>query len=915
MAPIEAKNVFLDKSLVDYANEIGTADVDQVRATLEAATTGVTGPVYTISDQTVALSPGSVSLELALGNALNLRLFAKNDGRRINTALRADQRLLWRAEPLQEALQFFDVYQRFLDEAMQGASPRLRTTLARVARTALDTLAQDVVASAQDFEPRLDTDVALADEVNSFRDSSDLLNGIAGKAKILGLSDIQNGIQRIENAETLALLRVIDAKLVADDPYSVRDGNFNWWDGKGQLSLLAFNFGTSAELADHLATQRDYIKTLEQQAEPLIQFQESSDLPRSVQDDRLVAKWAQIIADLRQYDGKKPSASVATLEDFVLNDLDKINPDKSCSANTATGNREQADYFLEIRADLMRKATARCKSLSAAQGYDTYSEIADLFNRTLAGHFPFADMRAGQGPAPRSHPRQPAGLLHSLRQPVQRRRRFAEGERSVWRTCLSGGPVPRHHGQAAAAGDTRARHTGQTSLRWRSNSFRPSASTDSRKWRAIRLSTGAFRWPASSSRSMKTRIPGSGVRATPSGCRCAGLTIRRTSPCPIPRSRTSWFAIAPLRWSSAGTWSLLSFLRAHQAPASDGSSSQDTAPYLLRLRFKTTVDPRWSRQPVAKEVETVVYMQLRIWPGAMSPSRTAPPWIKPQSSFRRSRQGARAPKTCFRSQRKMSSTSVSPTSFKFDIASLLAPVTTEKPCGEYLLYEGTYDRIQEARREDDANLDRGVWKQTMKRADWPAVEAACIQALEEYTKDLQIAAWLLEAWLQMHGFAGLCEGLRLMNGLVREFWDGIYPPMPDGDTEFRVGPFVWINDKIPTEIKLTPITCPDSPDPVSYSWADWEQACRIETTLQRSAANDEQITQARFQQSALLTPGEYLLDEVRKLESAMQACSDLDRELDAKLNAQAPSLQQVTATLEPIHGLLPACSASAGSTP
>jgi type VI secretion system protein ImpA len=80
------------------------------------------------------------------------------------------------------------------------------------------------------------------------------------------------------------------------------------------------------------------------------------------------------------------------------------------------------------------------------------------------------------------------------------------------------------------------------------------------------------------------------------------------------------------------------------------------------------------------------------------------------------------------------------------------------PAGRDLRYEGLYDRVREARREDDASLPQGIWKAPLKRADWAEVSTLCEQALTHESKDLQLAAWLLEAWLAVHGFRGLSWG-------------------------------------------------------------------------------------------------------------------------------------------------------------
>src|ERR1051325_2681596 len=98
------------------------------------------------------------------------------------------------------------------------------------------------------------------------------------------------------------------------------------------------------------------------------------------------------------------------------------------------------------------------------------------------------------------------------------------------------------------------------------------------------------------------------------------------------------------------------------------------------------------------------------------------------------------------------------TPYAFDLESPLSPISAESPSGESLRYEGTYDRIRAARREDDPRLSRGIYEAEPKRADWRPVEALAVEALATRTKDLQIAAWLTEAWTKLYGLAGAREG-------------------------------------------------------------------------------------------------------------------------------------------------------------
>src|SRR5215467_11567938 len=133
------------------------------------------------------------------------------------------------------------------------------------------------------------------------------------------------------------------------------------------------------------------------------------------------------------------------------------------------------------------------------------------------------------------------------------------------------------------------------------------------------------------------------------------------------------------------------------------------------------------------------------------------------------------------------------TTTNIDLQHLLEPISNEQPAGESLRYEGTYDRIQQARREDDPALSQGIYKTKLKRADWEEVAAICVQALETRTKDLQIAGWLLEAWLHLYGVQGAALGLSLLTGLCEKFWAELYPNLEGDNVEDRIAPIEWIN--------------------------------------------------------------------------------------------------------------------------
>jgi type VI secretion system ImpA family protein len=244
--------------------------------------------------------------------------------------------------------------------------------------------------------------------------------------------------------------------------------------------------------------------------------------------------------------------------------------------------------------------------------------------------------------------------------------------------------------------------------------------------------------------------------------------------------------------------------------------------------------------------------------------------------------------------------------FNFNLSTLLAPISPESPAGELLRYEGTYDHIMEARREDDPALEQGVWKRELKRADWNLVNQICLDALQKQSKDLQIAAWLLESWVHLRGFPGLRIGCQVMVELCRAFWDSMYPSLQD--PEYRLAPLHWINEKLVTQLKFIPVTSPESPDTCPpYNLADWESAFHREQIKGKTEVkkSDNGVTVEMVQQSAYLTPVAFFDAVIEDVSDAYTSCQELEKIFDQAFGKDSCSLGQFRAVLESILSLIP----------
>lgn len=131
---------------------------------------------------------------------------------------------------------------------------------------------------------------------------------------------------------------------------------------------------------------------------------------------------------------------------------------------------------------------------------------------------------------------------------------------------------------------------------------------------------------------------------------------------------------------------------------------------------------------------------------------------------------------------------------------LLNPIPGANPAGADLRYDPVYEKIKEARREDD-DAPQGEWQHARKVADWPLVIKLAGEALATRSKDLHLAAWLGEAMLRREGFGAFRATLDVTRGLLEQYWDHVYPEIEDGDLEMRAAPLEWMGFKLEIPVK------------------------------------------------------------------------------------------------------------------
>jgi type VI secretion system protein ImpA len=245
-----------------------------------------------------------------------------------------------------------------------------------------------------------------------------------------------------------------------------------------------------------------------------------------------------------------------------------------------------------------------------------------------------------------------------------------------------------------------------------------------------------------------------------------------------------------------------------------------------------------------------------------------------------------------------------------DFAKLLAPISGETPTGVDLRTDLTatsiYYAIKDARTAARAAERQLVLdgEEAPRQADWRPVLQHALTALAGETKDLEITAYLIEALVRQHGFAGLRDGFRLARELAEQFWDGLYP-LPDEDgVETRVAPLTGLNGAdaegtLISPIARIPFTEGHSAGPFAY--CHYQQASTVGQLVDEDARakrlQQGAVSLEMFEKAVAETPAAFFTNVVADLTECCDEFARLSSVLDEKCGRHAPPASNIRSAL------------------
>lgn len=244
---------------------------------------------------------------------------------------------------------------------------------------------------------------------------------------------------------------------------------------------------------------------------------------------------------------------------------------------------------------------------------------------------------------------------------------------------------------------------------------------------------------------------------------------------------------------------------------------------------------------------------------------------------------------------------------------LLSPIAEDAPAGEELRFDPEWDKLEALRhpggsKDDDLDKRRDV--------KWDGIRKLAGRLIEKRSKDVRIGAFYTEALSYLEGFQGVADGLRLMNGMLEQFWDsGLFPASENGDASDRIAALGWFDDKFAELIAGIPFTS-RSDGGEDYSLQNLRDARRVgwhRDTLDSSgyAVADKKerfdsaigsglISMDMFTEATEACGLERLEELNETFREAAGEFGNFDRLLDEKLEKTAPSLGKAREAWEEI---------------
>ena len=189
-------------------------------------------------------------------------------------------------------------------------------------------------------------------------------------------------------------------------------------------------------------------------------------------------------------------------------------------------------------------------------------------------------------------------------------------------------------------------------------------------------------------------------------------------------------------------------------------------------------------------------------------------------------------------------------------------------------------------------------------SEWRPLADTIPHLLTTEVKDLEYAAWLIEAWCRTDGFVGLAAGFKTTRLLIERFWQQLYP-LPDEDgMEIRIAPLIGLNGYEGDGALITPIlSIPLTANTVHGQFAYWQyqraaDISRKDEKRQKQKADAGIASLEQIKDAVAETPAAFYHELKQQIELAITEFSLLSAAMDQAMLGEPQPTSAISKALQ-----------------
>lgn len=389
----------VDDQDIAAIRQMGEKQIAQARKALFTQLAADRLPLLHLEGGKAVLSPTMVGLRKQLEDLMARPFMAEKMPNQPPLATGA-RPLSWDPHWLKTALRLVDDYLAFSSGEAMKFPPALAFS---VELAAFDQVSQRadiaLAAAARPAERVMSGPYLMENELQATIAVSQSLTGLAEQLRTAKLDNAANRLRGVVLTQANRLLSGVDA-MTQGLLLMARPPTFEWWDGSMPLAIRTFREPNLPELSMEVESSRDAIvKLAHSYAEPLVRM--VTGLPGDGGQRDVVSRWQGIVRAVAHYEQKDRDSSLRRLEQFILVEMDKIDP-ANCAGIANAPPTPGGDLFAQSLDEMKAALAKRCADLGSNKLRESYASLQALFNQTLAGRFPFA--RDAAPTTPRADP-------------------------------------------------------------------------------------------------------------------------------------------------------------------------------------------------------------------------------------------------------------------------------------------------------------------------------------------------------------------------------------------------------------------------------------------------------------------------------------------------------------------------------